>query len=202
MTHTVTLTPTTPTPFGTVWDTPVGCGEHSGATFLEDTTGHLYCSVGGDQCATWSDLQTDPGSTVVVHPANRVLYVVPSDTLFPVTRDAFGVAYSRAYRALQHRDALTHPLQASLARGDWSYVTADGASGYVVTASGDLRYVFSTVPGRGDALVSSAVQNGARTLDCFDGYLVTLYARHGFRVTSRSANWSAGGPDVVDMVRG
>jgi hypothetical protein len=48
-------------------------------------------------------------------------------------------------------------------------------------------------------LVVDAIDAGARSLDCFDGYLPTLYARHGFAETHRVANWPPDGPDVVYM---
>lgn len=71
--------------------------------------------------------------------------------------------------------------------------------GYAIRPDGELVYVFSEVKGRGAALVLDAIERGATHLDCFDGYLVTLYSRHGFRVVKRVANWTEGGPDVVYM---
>lgn len=70
-----------------------------------------------------------------------------------------------------------------------------------MTSEGVLIGVFSLVRGRGDALVAGAVAHGARHLDCFDGYLPTLYARHGFAESHRESNWTPGGPDVVYMTR-
>lgn len=84
--------------------------------------------------------------------------------------------------------------------GNVSFVLADdGLSGYGVTDEGTLVAVFSLIPGRGDALVLSAIENGATNLDCFDGYLPTLYGRHGFTETGRVPNWTPGAPDVVFM---
>lgn len=74
-----------------------------------------------------------------------------------------------------------------------------GFSGYAVRADGELVFVWSCGRGEGDALVRSALANGAVYLDCFDGYLVDFYARHGFRVVKRVSNWTPGGPDVVYM---
>jgi hypothetical protein len=79
------------------------------------------------------------------------------------------------------------------------YLSDDGLSGYGVTTDGTLVGVFSLAKGRGDAIVSDAISHGARSLDCFDGYLVKLYARHGFTVTKREANWTHGEPDVCYM---
>lgn len=78
------------------------------------------------------------------------------------------------------------------------YLYVDGKAGFAIL-EGRLCYVFSLVPGRGDDLVDVAVQRGADRLDCFDGYLPRLYSRHGFVVTTREANWTPGGPDVVEM---
>lgn len=78
-------------------------------------------------------------------------------------------------------------------------VALDGRSGYCVRSNGDLVYVFSLEKGRGDAMLAKALQDGAETLDCFDGYLPGFYARHGFVEYAREANWTAGGPDVVFM---
>jgi len=79
------------------------------------------------------------------------------------------------------------------------YVSDDGASGYGIDEDGTLVSVFSLIRGRGDAIVTDAIINGATKLDCFDGYLPGFYARHGFTVTKREANWTHGEPDVVYM---
>lgn len=79
------------------------------------------------------------------------------------------------------------------------FLSADENTGYVVKASGELVGVFSTIKGRGDAIVTEAIMNGADALDCFDGYLPAFYARHGFVETARAANWTPGQPDVVFM---
>ncbi len=118
-------------------------------------------------------------------------------TMERVSAEAFRAAFAAAYAQLSHADALTDPLELEL-EGASCYLSDDDCSGFVITG-GDARYLFSTVKGRGDRLVSWAVQIGARTLDCFDGYLVKLYSRHGFHVTRRVPNWHRGGPDVVYM---
>ena len=80
------------------------------------------------------------------------------------------------------------------------YATADGSAGFAVSPDGDLQSVFNYgQAGRGNALVAAAIAAGATTLDCFDGFLPAFYARHGFRVVRREANWTVGGPDVVYM---
>ncbi len=80
------------------------------------------------------------------------------------------------------------------------YLSTDLESGFGVDSDGTLIGVFSLKRGRGDFLVQHAVLfGGANRLDCFDGYLPELYARHGFVETHRVANWRSGDPDVVFM---
>lgn len=79
------------------------------------------------------------------------------------------------------------------------YLSTDGLSGYGVTLAGTLIGLHSRVKGRGDELVTFAKADGAKLLDCFDGYLPKLYARNGFTEYDRKPNWEAGSPDVVYM---
>lgn len=81
------------------------------------------------------------------------------------------------------------------------FLALDGRSGFAIRPDGELVYVFSTVKGRGDGMLWKATDVGATHLDCFDGYLPTLYARHGFVETRREENWTPGDPDVVFMAR-
>lgn len=70
--------------------------------------------------------------------------------------------------------------------------------GYVVLHR-ELIGLFSNRKGMGDWLVQMAIKDGADHLDCFDGHLPEFYAKHGFRVHDRAANWAPGEPDVVFM---
>lgn len=79
------------------------------------------------------------------------------------------------------------------------FLSDDGKSGFGVTVSGEIVGLFSVAKGRGDHLVAGAIQAGGTRLDCFDGYLPTLYGRHGFREVKREDNWTPGAPDVVYM---
>lgn len=72
-------------------------------------------------------------------------------------------------------------------------------AGYVIAPGGELVGLYSSQRGHGDDLVSDAIANGAVHLDCFDGYLVTLYQRHGFERVTSLPNWTPDGPDVVYM---
>lgn len=99
------------------------------------------------------------------------------------------------------REATSWPseLYDGASAGDAYVLTSGGMAGFIVRASGELVALFSRKKGYGDMLVKQAIQCGASHLDCFDGYLPKLYAKHGFIETDRAANWSEGEPDVVFM---
>lgn len=88
-------------------------------------------------------------------------------------------------------------------RGTRYFLWSDGfeSAGFAIRSDGELVYVFSTVKGKGAELVARAVELGATYLDCFDGYLPSLYARHGFVEIRREDNWTPGAPAVVYMRR-
>jgi hypothetical protein len=79
------------------------------------------------------------------------------------------------------------------------YLSSMGSKGYAVTKTGELTSVFSLVPKQGDYIMVSALLNGACHCDCFDGYLVGFYKKHGFVEVRREKNWVKGEPDVVYM---
>jgi hypothetical protein len=98
-------------------------------------------------------------------------------------------------------------------KGATCYLSDDIRSGYAITTDGELISVFS-LPGakQGIAAIRSAVQNGARRLDCLGPKLVKLYKAAGFVEYDRlpwdeqyaPENWdydSFGRPDVVFMER-
>lgn len=70
--------------------------------------------------------------------------------------------------------------------------------GYVVL-KGYLMGLFAGPGLSGGALLQMAVDDGARSLDCFDGFLPEWYRQRGWVETSREANWDPNGPDVVFM---
>jgi hypothetical protein len=120
--------------------------------------------------------------------------------MFALTTAAeFTAAIAVAQDADERIAAATTPAADLDLTGAACFLSRDGLSGFVVKADGELVSVFSLVGRRGDAIVEAAIANGASHLDCFDGYLPTFYARHGFIVTARVANWTEGGPDVVFM---
>ena len=119
------------------------------------------------------------------------------------TTTDYRLALSTHWDRIAHSDALTdyriEPID-----GDYSaYLMTDNGDyvvgGFIVKATGELVGLWSHVPGNGNGLVTAAIAYGATSLDCFDGYLPTLYGRHGFVIVRREANWIAGGPDVVYM---
>jgi hypothetical protein len=63
----------------------------------------------------------------------------------------------------------------------------DGGAGISISPEGDIQNLFSNRGTKGDALIllRRAIQEGGRTLDCYDGYLYELYSDFGFRVTGR-----------------
>ena len=114
------------------------------------------------------------------------------------------VTYTEFRSALLNARRLSDRIRAMttapryLPEGARYYLASDNKSGFGINGS-ELIAVFSREQGRGDAIVYSAIENGARKLDCFDGYLTEFYGRHGFTEDYRVANWSPGGPDVVFM---
>lgn len=83
------------------------------------------------------------------------------------------------------------------------FLSPDKKSGFALkpTDKGEeLINVFSAEKGlgRGDKIVSEAVNRGAQTLDSFDSKaLRDLYEKHGFKEFKREPNFTPGGPDVV-----
>ena len=79
------------------------------------------------------------------------------------------------------------------------YLSEDQTAGFGVSSDGELKYVWSTRRGQGDAIVAAGLSAGATHLNCFEGHLSDLYARHGFAIVKRLENWDPEGPDVVFM---
>lgn len=109
----------------------------------------------------------------------------------------FRYAFDLARKASARVHAATSPFEAS--DGMRCYLNSDATAGYVIRADGELTNVFSTRRKQGDDIMRHALADGARRLDCFDGYLVGFYSRHGFEIVRREPNWTPGGPDVVFM---
>ena len=104
------------------------------------------------------------------------------------------------------------PVTKKEALGNSLFLSKDGTSGYMLDQKHDLRAVFNLhgPRGVGSAGILKAVEQGAQTLDEFDGLLPIKYQQHGFVVTGRMKfvddlapkNWNYardGRPDVVFM---
>lgn len=69
------------------------------------------------------------------------------------------------------------------------YMAEDGKSGFAIKPNGELISVFSTARGRGRLIMQSAVDLGAKKLDCYEDpashHLTDLYGAFGFRETER-----------------
>lgn len=118
--------------------------------------------------------------------------------VYRTTPDLF-LTYLGLAREASDRVAAFTTAPEDLSRENTYYLTLDGDSGFGITPEGEGVALFSLVKGRGEDLVRQVVSRGATKLDCFDGYLPTLYTRHGFREVRREANWTPGEPDVVFM---
>lgn len=77
---------------------------------------------------------------------------------------------------------------------DGNHVTG----GYVVLY-GELMGFWCNNKGSGKWLLRAALADGAVSLNCFDGSLVSFYASEGFHIVRREPNRDVGGPDVVFM---
>lgn len=112
--------------------------------------------------------------------------------------DLFRSALATA-RVMSARIADATSAPGEIGDGGRYFVATDARSGFAVSSDDELVGVFSLERGRGDEIVEKAIGAGAVALDCFDGYLPTLYGRHGFVEVRREANWTPGEPDVVFM---
>jgi hypothetical protein len=91
------------------------------------------------------------------------------------------------------------------------FLSPDGKVGYALSPEGDLQNVFNNDgKGGGAGAVVHAIEQGAQTLDAFDGFLPKYYGQFGFVETSRvpwdeqykPPGWNTardGRPDVVFM---
>lgn len=120
-------------------------------------------------------------------------------SLYKVATDDFLAAYRAAYETVARVGAsCTDPADVPWPRCV-CYLSDDKQSGYAIQDAGELVCVFSTEPGRGEQIVRHAIHQGATHLNCFDGYLPTVYRRWGFVEERRETTWEETGPDVVYM---
>lgn len=117
-----------------------------------------------------------------------------------VHRDDFVIHYNNALAELGALADYLTPTHELDTQGVF-YLGAGGTMGFAIVG-GDIRYLFSTYKGKGNHLVKQAKLKGGYKLDCFDGYLVSLYSKHGFTEYKREPNWTAGEPDLVYLALG
>ena len=117
----------------------------------------------------------------------------------PTGLNDFTLAYTNAFIVSHDVRLSCTPLDECNFEGKCTFLSDDKKSGFVLSHNGELTNVFSTRKGRGDELMYYALAHGAKHLDCFDGYLVSFYSKHGFEEYNREANWDEGQPDVVYM---
>ena len=121
-----------------------------------------------------------------------------------VTKSQFIEVYYHA-RKLSERIAnatsSASEVAASTVDSDGFCLDCNGRYGFIVKANGELIALFSMLKGIGQTLVKFAIERGAKSLDCFDGYLVEFYSKAGFMEVYREPNWNEGGADVVFMHR-
>lgn len=85
------------------------------------------------------------------------------------------------------------------AMGVETYLTLDGNAGFGITKDGELINVFSIKRSAGNMLVQTAIQNGAKHLNCYNGMLSEFYGRNGFVEYDRQPNSEKGKPDIIYM---
>ena len=95
-------------------------------------------------------------------------------------------------------------------RGDYSkmkcFLGHNNSSGYAINHGSELVSVFSTQGSSGNAIMESAVKNGAKHLDCFalrdedgiiSGPLFKLYSSHGFKIDTSMNSGTPGEPYAI-----
>lgn len=130
-----------------------------------------------------------------------------------------GTTFFRAISVIKNNDiaqmnkGLPHKGLETLSvygRGDYNkmlcYLGHNNSSGYAINHGNELVSVFSTKGSSGDAIMKSAVKNGANHLDCFafrdengeiSGPLYGLYSRHGFKIDKSMNSGVKGEPYAI-----
>lgn len=124
----------------------------------------------------------------------------------------FGITSPEAFVAARDRSNRSGFLSNSTPDQDVTLLmNGQGTVGVAIDKHGDMQNLFNNGGARGAAAhaVVHAIESGARTLDCYDGYLNQLYRQFGFVETGRmrfnpafAHGWDThkyGTPDVVFM---
>lgn len=119
----------------------------------------------------------------------------------------FTEVYASTFKAALDRATVTRSLVRSML-GNLDeqvdpvfYLTDDYLTGFAIDQdNSELCLLFNIGPsGRGTAAVSRAVTEGARRLNCFDGWLTVWYGRQGWKIDHYEDNWTPGEPAVAYM---
>ena len=141
-------------------------GERGGRGWRDTTTGEVRYQV--EQPGEGAKANVDPASPKIDHSQ--------------ATPEAFYTAVNKSRRT----GFLTKHTPESIAEiikdGGTVKLSNDGTSGYILTKDGDLQNVFNNggPPGAGKSAIVDAIANGAKTLDCYEGFLPHLYSSFGF----------------------
>jgi len=79
--------------------------------------------------------------------------------------------------------------------------TPDGDTGVSVSSEGDIQNLYSmddAPSGAGREMLQQAIEDGGRTLDCYDGMLSGFYASEGFREVGRMEHNPDLAPEAFD----
>lgn len=163
----------------------------------KDRGGHGSEKRGGRSVQTVNQGQSLTNPTVKFNRADPVRFVKARDT-------SKRGGYLTGHTASELADTVK--------AGGKLFLSEDNKVGYVLSPTGDLQNVFNNggPHGSGGAAVRHAIANGAKTLDCFNGFLPHFYEGFGFKEKSRlkwddqyaPANWDynkEGRPDVIFM---
>lgn len=149
----------------------------------------------------------------------KITYVLATDVpkagaYSKYTLDEF-VKLREKYTPKDKLDFITHHTVENLKKKKARvYISADGKSGYAISKQGELLNLFSANGSKhGKYAMYEAVRNGARYLDCYDGFLPGYYNQFHFLESAREAwnpryapkHWNYkkyGKPDVVYMELG
>ena len=90
-------------------------------------------------------------------------------------------------RNLTTRPGFLSPLVPEDISNHKLFLSADGTVGVAVSPEGDIQNVFNNggPKGAGTEALLTAMRNGGKTLDCYDGHLPEFYTQFGFVETGR-----------------
>lgn len=157
------------------------------------------------------DVSSVAGKAAKFKPAN--IADVPVMQFSPVRPSEFMAARSKCEKSPFLSEYTEEDLHAKIKEGGKIFLSKDKTTGYIIDGKGDLQNVFKAPGGpknAGIAVVADAIANGAKTLDCYDGYLPYLYNYLGFQATDAwewddqyaPPGWNFqtyGRPDVIFM---